>query len=90
MPESVVATVQRDRRREHLWIALGGTLILTALTVIAIRGTSRPEIPPTCATRYAAAPSAQDTAIIDASTPPGKFMEACGVYRRIVERRRHN
>ena len=90
MSESVVATVQRRRRRERLWIGLGATLILTALAVIAIRGTSQPEIPPTCATRYAAAGSARDTAIVDAINPPGKFMETCGVYRRIVEKRRQN
>jgi hypothetical protein len=90
MSNGVAASVQGDRRRERFWIALGAALILSALAVVGIRATSRPAMPPTCAIRYAEARSSQDTALVDALTPPGKFMDRCGVYRRIVERRRHN
>jgi hypothetical protein len=65
-------------------VVILGALMLLA-TARLLRG---PHMPATCATWYAAARSASDSAIVDIRVPPSRSPAGltCGEHKRLVER----
>ena len=87
--ENVAGDLEAKRWRTRGLIALvmaGGLVVMIGVTARVI---SRPDVPPTCRVAYAGAQSPQDTARVDATTPPGKAMQRCGFYRQVRELRQN-